>query len=66
MFLCVVFLREGSPVDPCLGAQILPYSIPKWLKKTLSFLFRPLVSPLILTFNQAKRSTFFLTHAEPD
>ncbi|XP_059196403.1 vitamin D3 hydroxylase-associated protein-like [Centropristis striata] len=33
---------EGSPLDPCLKAQVVPYYLPNWLKKTLSFLLRPL------------------------
>ncbi|XP_078115240.1 fatty-acid amide hydrolase 1 [Sander vitreus] len=33
---------EGSPMDPCLKAQVLPYYLPTWLKKTLSFLLKPL------------------------
>ncbi|XP_045905019.1 fatty-acid amide hydrolase 1 isoform X1 [Micropterus dolomieu] len=33
---------EGGPVDPCLRSQVLPYYLPKWLKKTLSFLLKPL------------------------
>ncbi|XP_070817906.1 fatty-acid amide hydrolase 1 [Chaetodon trifascialis] len=33
---------KGSPVDPCLREQVTPYSFPKWLKKTLSFLLKPL------------------------
>ncbi|XP_071059073.1 fatty-acid amide hydrolase 1-like [Pseudochaenichthys georgianus] len=32
---------EGSPVDPCLKAQIVPYALPIWLKKTFSFLLKP-------------------------
>uniref|UniRef100_A0A7N8XYU6 Fatty-acid amide hydrolase 1 n=1 Tax=Mastacembelus armatus TaxID=205130 RepID=A0A7N8XYU6_9TELE len=37
---------KGSPLDPCLKAQVLPYYLPKWLKKALSFLLKPLVSSL--------------------
>nr|XP_046248198.1 fatty-acid amide hydrolase 1 isoform X2 [Scatophagus argus] len=33
---------EGSPLDPCLSSQVFPYYFPKWLKKTLSFLLKPL------------------------
>ncbi|XP_054458233.1 fatty-acid amide hydrolase 1 [Anoplopoma fimbria] len=33
---------EGSPLDPCLGPQVAPCYLPKWLKKTLSFLLKPL------------------------
>ncbi|XP_074491641.1 vitamin D3 hydroxylase-associated protein-like [Sebastes fasciatus] len=33
---------KGSPLDPCLKAQVLPYYFPTWLKKTLSFLLKPL------------------------
>ncbi|XP_070764432.1 fatty-acid amide hydrolase 1 [Enoplosus armatus] len=33
---------EGGPVDPCLRAQVVPYRLPRWLKKTLSFLLKPL------------------------
>ncbi|XP_063746915.1 fatty-acid amide hydrolase 1 [Eleginops maclovinus] len=32
---------EGNPVDPTLRSQIMPYCLPIWLKKTLSFLIRP-------------------------
>ncbi|KAK1897259.1 Fatty-acid amide hydrolase 1 [Dissostichus eleginoides] len=32
---------EGSPVDPSLRPQIVPYALPIWLKKTLSFLLKP-------------------------
>lgn len=35
---------ERGPVDPCLSVQIFPYYLPNWLKKTLSFLLKPLVS----------------------
>uniref|UniRef100_A0A3Q1C677 Fatty-acid amide hydrolase 1 n=1 Tax=Amphiprion ocellaris TaxID=80972 RepID=A0A3Q1C677_AMPOC len=31
----------GSPLDPTLKQQILPYTFPVWLKKTLSFLLKP-------------------------
>uniref|UniRef100_A0A8C9ZPY9 Fatty-acid amide hydrolase 1 n=1 Tax=Sander lucioperca TaxID=283035 RepID=A0A8C9ZPY9_SANLU len=41
IFFCFYF-REGSPLDPCLKAQVLPYYLPTWLKKTLSFLLKPL------------------------
>ncbi|KAI3368829.1 hypothetical protein L3Q82_025812, partial [Scortum barcoo] len=40
---------KGSPLDPCLKDQVLPYSLPKWLKKTISFLIKPLVSSLLLS-----------------
>ncbi|XP_018522944.1 fatty-acid amide hydrolase 1 [Lates calcarifer] len=33
---------EGSPLDPCLREQVFPYYFPTWLKKTLSFLLKPL------------------------
>ncbi|XP_037626276.1 vitamin D3 hydroxylase-associated protein-like [Sebastes umbrosus] len=33
---------KGSPLDPCLKTQILPYYLPTWLKKTISFLLKPL------------------------
>uniref|UniRef100_A0A3P9JB35 Fatty-acid amide hydrolase 1 n=1 Tax=Oryzias latipes TaxID=8090 RepID=A0A3P9JB35_ORYLA len=32
---------EGGPIDPCLAPQIRLYSLPLWLKKTLSFLLKP-------------------------
>ncbi|XP_042340166.1 fatty-acid amide hydrolase 1 [Plectropomus leopardus] len=32
---------KGSPLDPCIKQQVLPYFFPKWLKKTLSFLLKP-------------------------
>ncbi|XP_042072985.1 vitamin D3 hydroxylase-associated protein [Haplochromis burtoni] len=35
---------EGGPVDPCLEPQIFVYRLPKWLKKIISFLLKP-VSP---------------------
>lgn len=40
----VSVLREGGPLDPCLRFQAFPYYLPNWLKKTLSFLLKPLVS----------------------
>ncbi|XP_074491656.1 vitamin D3 hydroxylase-associated protein-like isoform X1 [Sebastes fasciatus] len=33
---------KGGPLDPCLRPQVLPYYLPTWLKKTLSFLLKPL------------------------
>ncbi|XP_035767790.1 vitamin D3 hydroxylase-associated protein-like [Neolamprologus brichardi] len=36
-------LKEG-PVDPCLEPQVFEYRLPKWLKKIISFLLKP-VSP---------------------
>uniref|UniRef100_A0A3P8S2Z3 Fatty acid amide hydrolase n=1 Tax=Amphiprion percula TaxID=161767 RepID=A0A3P8S2Z3_AMPPE len=39
----------GSPLDPTIKQQILPYTFPVWLKKTLSFLLKPWVSSLYLT-----------------
>ncbi|XP_067453264.1 fatty-acid amide hydrolase 1 isoform X1 [Thunnus thynnus] len=33
---------EGGPLDPCLISQVFPYFLPNWLKKTLSFLLKPL------------------------
>ncbi|XP_047442105.1 fatty-acid amide hydrolase 1 [Mugil cephalus] len=35
---------KGEPLDPCLRPQFIPYAFPKWLKKTLSFLLKPLSS----------------------
>uniref|UniRef100_A0A668T257 Fatty-acid amide hydrolase 1 n=1 Tax=Oreochromis aureus TaxID=47969 RepID=A0A668T257_OREAU len=32
---------KGGPVDPCLEPQVFPYGFPKWLKKTISFLLKP-------------------------
>nr|XP_040041244.1 fatty-acid amide hydrolase 1 [Gasterosteus aculeatus aculeatus] len=32
---------EGGPLDPCLREQVMPYYLPNWLKKTLSFLLKP-------------------------
>ncbi|KAM8874130.1 fatty-acid amide hydrolase 1 isoform 2-T2 [Spinachia spinachia] len=32
---------EGGPVDPCLLQQVMPYYLPKWMKKTLSVLLKP-------------------------
>ncbi|XP_039983659.1 fatty-acid amide hydrolase 1 [Xiphias gladius] len=40
---------KGGPLDPCLRAQIYPLYIPKWLKKTLSFLLKPL-APRVSNF----------------
>uniref|UniRef100_A0A3Q2XEB7 Fatty acid amide hydrolase n=1 Tax=Haplochromis burtoni TaxID=8153 RepID=A0A3Q2XEB7_HAPBU len=34
---------EGGPVDPCLEPQIFVYRLPKWLKKIISFLLKPVV-----------------------
>ncbi|XP_031430315.1 fatty-acid amide hydrolase 1 isoform X2 [Clupea harengus] len=34
---------KGGPVDPCLMAQIIPYRLPHWLKKTLSVILRPIL-----------------------
>ncbi|XP_068447582.1 fatty-acid amide hydrolase 1 [Clinocottus analis] len=33
---------EGNSLDPCLRPQFIPYYFPTWLKKTLSFLLKPL------------------------
>ncbi|XP_061833995.1 fatty-acid amide hydrolase 1 [Nerophis lumbriciformis] len=33
---------KGGPLDPCLKIQVRPYCLPIWLKKTLSFLLKPL------------------------
>ncbi|KAM9384752.1 fatty-acid amide hydrolase 1 [Pholidichthys leucotaenia] len=35
---------KGEPIDPCLRAQVFPYRFPKWLKRVLSFVLKP-VSP---------------------
>ncbi|XP_063323788.1 vitamin D3 hydroxylase-associated protein-like [Pelmatolapia mariae] len=35
---------KGGPVDPCLEPQVFEYRLPKWLKKIISFLLKP-VSP---------------------
>lgn len=43
---------EGGPVDPCLIQQVRPYTLPKWMKKTLSFLLKPL-SPRIAAMFKA-------------
>ncbi|XP_030583162.1 vitamin D3 hydroxylase-associated protein-like isoform X1 [Archocentrus centrarchus] len=32
---------KGGPVDPCLKPQIFSYNLPKWLKKIISFLLKP-------------------------
>ncbi|CAK6955366.1 fatty-acid amide hydrolase 1 [Scomber scombrus] len=42
---------KGGPVDPCLKAQVFPYSLPKWLKKTLSFLLKPLFPRVSVVLN---------------
>ena len=66
MIFYLFCFRKGGPVDPCLKAQVFPYSFPKWLKKTLSFLVKPLVSfvPLWQTYclstETNKNKTFFL------
>ncbi|KAG5275792.1 hypothetical protein AALO_G00124600 [Alosa alosa] len=33
---------KDGPVDPCLLPQIIPYRLPRWLKKTLSVILRPI------------------------
>uniref|UniRef100_A0A672YJW1 Fatty-acid amide hydrolase 1 n=1 Tax=Sphaeramia orbicularis TaxID=375764 RepID=A0A672YJW1_9TELE len=38
---------KGSPVDPALIEQVKPYYLPKWIKKTMSFLLSPVVSSLL-------------------
>uniref|UniRef100_A0A669DJ53 Fatty-acid amide hydrolase 1 n=1 Tax=Oreochromis niloticus TaxID=8128 RepID=A0A669DJ53_ORENI len=35
---------KGGPVDPCLKPQVFEYRLPKWLKKIISFLLKPVVS----------------------
>uniref|UniRef100_A0A674D5D5 Fatty-acid amide hydrolase 1 n=1 Tax=Salmo trutta TaxID=8032 RepID=A0A674D5D5_SALTR len=35
---------KGGPVDPCLRVQIIPYSLPRTVKKILSVLLKPIVS----------------------
>uniref|UniRef100_A0A8C7CFC3 Fatty-acid amide hydrolase 1 n=1 Tax=Oncorhynchus kisutch TaxID=8019 RepID=A0A8C7CFC3_ONCKI len=35
---------KGGPVDPCLRDQIIPYSLPRTVKKILSILLKPIVS----------------------
>ncbi|GLD50340.1 fatty-acid amide hydrolase 1 isoform X1 [Lates japonicus] len=42
---------EGSPLDPCLKEQVFPYYFPTWLKKTLSFLLKPLSSRASAVFS---------------
>lgn len=32
---------KGGPVDPCLKSQIFSYYLPKWMKKIVSFLLKP-------------------------
>ncbi|XP_028260637.1 vitamin D3 hydroxylase-associated protein-like [Parambassis ranga] len=39
---CLLQKLEGEPLDPCLRSQVVPYYLPNWLKKTLSFLLKPL------------------------
>ncbi|KAF3834882.1 hypothetical protein F7725_027440 [Dissostichus mawsoni] len=39
--LAELVVKEGSPVDPSLRPQIVPYTLPIWLKRTLSFLLKP-------------------------
>ncbi|XP_035504416.1 fatty-acid amide hydrolase 1 [Scophthalmus maximus] len=41
---------EGGPLDPCLRSQVFPYYFPKWLKRTLSFLLKPLSTRGSATF----------------
>lgn len=36
--------RKGGPLDPTLKPQVLPFYLPCWLRKILSFLMRPLVN----------------------
>ncbi|XP_057696561.1 fatty-acid amide hydrolase 1 [Corythoichthys intestinalis] len=33
---------KGGPIDPSLRSQVYPFYLPCWLRKTLSFLIRPL------------------------
>ncbi|KAG8003637.1 Fatty-acid amide hydrolase 1, partial [Nibea albiflora] len=42
---------EGGPLHPCLGVQVLPYYFPKWLKKTISFILKPLSPRISAVFN---------------
>ncbi|XP_022531115.1 fatty-acid amide hydrolase 1 [Astyanax mexicanus] len=35
-------MLKGGPVDPCLQPQILPYSLPNFVKKFLSIVLRPI------------------------
>ncbi|XP_073331917.1 fatty-acid amide hydrolase 1 [Pagrus major] len=35
-------ILEGGPLDPCVKDQVIHYSLPKWWKKTVSFLLKPL------------------------
>ncbi|XP_054908534.1 fatty-acid amide hydrolase 1 [Poeciliopsis prolifica] len=32
---------KGGPLDPCLKPQVILYSVPKWLKRIVSFLLKP-------------------------
>uniref|UniRef100_A0A665UE85 Fatty-acid amide hydrolase 1 n=1 Tax=Echeneis naucrates TaxID=173247 RepID=A0A665UE85_ECHNA len=41
---------EGSPLDPSIRDQVISLSLPTWMKKTLLFLIKPLVSHKILSF----------------
>nr|XP_020462736.1 fatty-acid amide hydrolase 1 [Monopterus albus]XP_020462737.1 fatty-acid amide hydrolase 1 [Monopterus albus] len=42
---------EGSPLDPCVRQQVLPYYLPKWLKKTIAFLLKRLSPRIAHIFN---------------
>ncbi|XP_069006420.1 fatty-acid amide hydrolase 1 isoform X2 [Embiotoca jacksoni] len=42
---------KGEPLDPCLRAQLFPYRLPKWLKKILSVLLKPLSSRVSAIFS---------------
>ncbi|XP_045079426.1 fatty-acid amide hydrolase 1-like isoform X2 [Coregonus clupeaformis] len=40
LFVC--YFRKGGPVDPCLRVQIIPYRLPRTVKKILSILLKPI------------------------
>ncbi|KAK2835629.1 hypothetical protein Q5P01_016113 [Channa striata] len=42
---------KGGPVDSCLKEQVFPYSFPTWLKKTISFLLRPMFPRVSAVFS---------------
>lgn len=41
---CVCDFREGGHIDPTLRPQIAPYRLPKFIKKFLSVILKPIVS----------------------
>uniref|UniRef100_A0A4W5R4A6 Fatty-acid amide hydrolase 1 n=1 Tax=Hucho hucho TaxID=62062 RepID=A0A4W5R4A6_9TELE len=53
-------LLKGGPVDPCLRVQIIPYGLPRTVKKILSILIKPIVSALQVRSIQKGRLKLYL------